>query len=155
MREIRGDMFAYLGRSKFRLFITTNGYIKNDGTAVMGAGCAKQAVKVYAEEGINLPDLLGKSLKVKGNHVTKLTSQLYTFPVKKFWYDARASMTLIKRSLEEMKSIVEEDKELVYILARPGCGNGNLKWSKVKPLLKDLPDNVWVICSWNDEQWRD
>jgi hypothetical protein len=155
MKECRGDMFAYIGRMKFRMFITTNGFIKKDGTAVMGAGNAKQAVKEYAKEGINLPDLLGKSLKARGNHVTKLTSQLYTFPVKKFWFDARASMTLIKRSLEELKTIIAEDKNLVYILPRPGCGNGNLKWSKVKPLMKSLPDNVWVICEWNDPQWKD
>jgi hypothetical protein len=162
MKECRGDMFAYVGRMKFRLFITTNGFIKNDGTAVMGAGNAKQAVKLFAEENINLPDLLGKSLKVKGNHVTKLTPQLYTFPVKKFWFNC-ASRTLIKRSIEELKQIIKEDGEsnvqrtekLVYILPRPGCGNGGLKWTKVKPFLKSLPDNVWVICEWNDPQWRD
>jgi hypothetical protein len=156
MKEIRGNMFGYIGRMKFRLFITTNGFIKNDGTAVMGAGNAKQAVKVFAEEDINLPDLLGKSLKVKGNHVTKLTPQLYTFPVKRFWYE-RASRTLIRRSVKELKAIIKEDndKDRVYVLPRPGCGNGGLKWTKVKPYLRSLPSNVWIICEWNDPQWKD
>lgn len=31
------------------------------------------------------------------------------------------------------------------VLPRPGCGNGRLTWEQVKPVIKFLPDNVWVI----------
>jgi hypothetical protein len=157
MKEIHGNMFGYLGRMKFRLFITTNGFIKNDGTAVMGRGNAAQAVRVFREEyDLNLPEMLAKSLKLRGNVISALTDQLYTFPVKENWYD-RASMRLIKKSVESMKKILDEDndKERIYILPRPGCGNGGLKWKKVKPLLEELPDRVWVICDWGDEQWKE
>jgi hypothetical protein len=156
MIEIHGNMFGYLGRMKFRLFITTNGFIKNDGTAVMGRGNAAQAVRVFREEfGLNLPELHAKSLKLKGNVVAHLTDQLYTFPVKESWYD-RASMRLIKKSVESLKQIMDEDtdKQRIYVLPRPGCGNGGLKWKNVKPLLEDLSDRVWVICDWGDPQWR-
>jgi len=154
MKECRGDMFAYLGRMKFVLFITTNGFIKNDGTAVMGRGNAAQAVRIFRDDQeINLPDLLGRSLKIRGNVVSHLTGQLYSFPVKEHWADI-ASIRLIKKSIERLKEIIKQDSNRCYILPRPGCGNGQLKWSKVKPLLEDLPDNVWVICDWNDPQWE-
>lgn len=157
MREIRGNMFGYLGRMKFRLFVTTNGFIKNDGTAVMGRGNAAQAVRVFREEyDLNLPELLGRSLKMKGNVVSRLTDQLYSFPVKHHWAD-RASKTLIKQSVERLKQIIQEDndKDRIYVLPRPGCGNGNLKWKYVKPLLESLPDSVWIICDWDDPQWKE
>lgn len=157
MKEIHGNMFGYLGRMKFRLFITTNGFIKNDGTAVMGRGNAAQAVRIFHEEyDLNLPEMLAKSLKLRGNVISALTDQLYTFPVKENWYD-RASMRLIKKSVESLKKMLDEDtdKERIYILPRPGCGNGQLKWKKVKPLLEDLPDRVWVICDWGDPQWKE
>lgn len=154
MKECRGNMFSYLGRMKFRLFITTNGFIKNDGTAVMGRGNAAQAVRIFNEEyEINMPEVLGNSLKSRGNVVSKLTDQLYSFPVKEHWAD-RASIRLIKKSLERLKEIIKEKPDLVYILPRPGCGNGNLKYKHVRPLLVDLPDNVWIICDWNDPQWE-
>ena len=154
MKECRGNMFSYLGRMKFRLFITTNGFVKNDGTAVMGRGNAAQAVRVFREEyEINLPEVLGNSLKSRKNIVSHLTAQLYSFPVKEHWAD-RANMRLIKRSVSSLKEMIKENPNLVYILPRPGCGNGNLKWKNVKPLLEDLPDNVWVICDWNDPQWE-
>lgn len=158
MIERHGNMFGYVGRMKFRLFITTNGFIKNDGTAVMGRGNAAQAVRVFREEyGLNLPEMLGKSLKLRKNVVSALTNQLYTFPVKEHWAD-RASLKLIKKSVDALKEIIaaqHEEKDLVYVLPRPGCGNGGLKWKHVKPLLEDLPDNVWVICDWNDPQWEE
>jgi len=159
MREIRGDMFSYLDRMKFKLFITTNGFIKNDGYAVMGRGNAARAVTVFKEEkNLNLPDLLGKSLKTRGNNVVQLTSQLYTFPVKDHWVD-RARRTIIKRSVKQLEEIIERDKKLknefIYVVPRPGCGNGMLRWIEdVKPLMQHLPDNVWVICDWTDPNWK-
>ncbi len=163
MREIRGDMFSYIGRMKFKLFITTNGFVKNDGTAVMGRGNAAQAVKVFREQGIDLPDLLGKSLRQKGNVIARLTTQLYSFPVKENWFD-KGSLKLIKKSVEQLQAIIKEDAavdkvnghddEHIYVLPRPGCGNGQLKWNKVKPLLKSLPENVWVMTTWEDPMWK-
>ena len=155
MKEIRGNMFNYLGRMKFRLFITTNGFIKNDGTAVMGRGNAAQAVKIFREEyNLDLPKLLGDSLKLRENNIVRLHTQLYTFPVKNAWFD-RASLKLIKKSVSQLKEIIKgDDGDHVYVLPRPGCGNGGLKWNRVKPLLEGLPDNVWVMTTWEDKEWN-
>lgn len=140
MREVVGDMWNYLGRKGFVICITTNGYIKNDGTGVMGAGCARQAVDRFPE----LPYLLGKSIKTRGNVVSRLTNDIISFPVKHNWFD-KASLTLIKQSVKELDKRARAKPQLKFILPRPGCGNGKRKWDSIKPLVESLPDNVFVI----------
>ena len=153
MREIRGDMFAYIGREKFRLCITTNGFVKNDGTAVMGRGNAALAKKIWNDDfNMKLEEVLGKAILRSGNKMHKLDTQLYSFPVKVNWWD-KASTKLISKSVDELKERANNNKEKVFVLARPGCGNGGLKWKNVKPLLASLPDNVWVITRWDDPEW--
>ena len=39
MKEVFGDLWEFDGT----IAITTNGYLKRDGTCVMGRGCARQA----------------------------------------------------------------------------------------------------------------
>lgn len=159
MKEIRGDLFSYLGRMKFRIFITTNGSIRQDGKAVMGRGNAAQAVHIFRDKfNQDLQDLVAKAIRNQGNKINKITAQLYTFPVKYEWYD-RARRRLIRHSVRELKHIIKRDKEaglnLIYVVPRPGCGNGSLQWNKdVKPLVKHLPDNVWFISNWDDPQWN-
>lgn len=154
MKEIHGDMFAYLGRDKFRLCITTNGFVKNDGTAVMGRGNARKAVQVFQEEyNVNLPETLGKALQRDGNVMHRLTTQLYTFPVKEHWAD-KAKIKLIRKSAQALNELAKAHLDKIFILPRPGCGNGGLKWEKVRQEVKFLPDNVWVIASWEDPQWQ-
>ena len=41
MNEITGNILNYIGKPKTLVCITTNGFVKNNGEAVMGAGCAK------------------------------------------------------------------------------------------------------------------
>ncbi len=49
MIEIFGDLFAYHKRPGHKICITTNGFIKKDGTGVMGAGCAREAVDIDSD----------------------------------------------------------------------------------------------------------
>jgi len=147
MKEIKGDLFAYDGRKGFNILITTNGFIKNDGTAVMGRGNALQAKELHPE----LPTLLGKSLKVRKNNVSRLLPHLLSFPVKHNWFD-KADRDLIKRSAKQLCELAISHPKEKFILPRPGCGNGQLKWRHVKLLLEKvkLPDNVWIIT--NEEE---
>ena len=147
MKEVYGDCFSYLGRKGFILCITTNGYIKNNGEGVMGAGVAKQAMELYPD----LPRLLGKSLRVRGNVVSLLTSEIISFPVKHTW-NKDADPKLIEKSAIELKRRAELQPDIKFILPRPGCGNGNLKWESVKLLLESLqlPDNIFVIAKWKE-----
>ena len=97
MIEIYGDMFdpsTYknqhgepLPLSPDAICITTNGFVKKNGEAVMGRGCAAQAKKML----VGVDKALGSAIKRAGNRVQHLCSygdltagkiQLYSFPVK-------------------------------------------------------------------------
>jgi hypothetical protein len=134
--------------------ITTNGFLKKDGTAVMGAGVAKQAKLLYPA----LPEIVGQVLKTVGNHVIPVyraeDAWLFTFPVKDHWVED-AKITLIKRSAHELLDQVEEintlrgDRKIPLLqtiaLPRPGCGNGQLEWEVVKPVLEPILDDRFVV----------
>lgn len=147
MREVFGDMFSYVGRPGFKICITTNGFVKNDGTGVMGAGCAKKA----CEYNPDLPRLLGLSIRARKNVVANLTEQFISFPVKHNWWE-KADVVLIGESLRELKRKALAQPELKFILPRPGCGNGKLAWEDVKYIIEsiDIPDNIWIIAPWSE-----
>lgn len=136
MIEVNGNLWTY--PADYRI-ITTNGYLKRDGTAVMGRGCAYEAVQRYP----GIRQELGSMLRQHGNHVFKFKAYpLLTFPVKHAWYES-ADRDLITRSVAELLRLIKLRR--TYVMPRPGCGNGRLLWSDVRPLLQGLPDNVKVI----------
>ena len=131
MKEVFGDLWEFDGI----IAITTNGFVKRDGTCVMGRGCAKQAVIRFP----GLPNKLGTKISAEGNHVFYFPEhRLITFPVKHRWWEA-ADLGLIERSARELLKMIEVKKiqEAVY-LPRPGCGNGRLKWGGVKKILSPI-----------------
>ena len=138
MKEVFGNVWIYPANI---ICIPTNGYIKRDEKAVMGAGVAKQARDRY--RAFELETILGRQLKKHGNHITYLTPWLISFPVKYRWSDPADPM-LIRMSAQELADL--QDSSLIYVLPRPGCGNGQLKWEDIKPILEPiLPDNIHVI----------
>lgn len=140
MKEVKGDIWSYDQRKGFIILITTNGFLKKDGTGVMGAGVAKQAAERYPE----LPRLLGESLKCRGNVVSLLLGHIASFPVKRVWMED-ADLKLIRKSTKRLKMIAELNPNKKFVTVKAGCGNGNLRWEKVKPIMEQLPDNVFVI----------
>jgi len=144
MLEKKGDLWQFIDGIPA---ITTNGYIKRNGQAVMGRGCAKEA----ADRFTGLAQFLGFSLIQYQNHVFYLHQfgdrGIITFPVKENWSD-RASIPLIKQSARELIEMTIpyfEITEKIY-LPRPGCGNGGLEWNNVKPEIENiLTDQVVVV----------
>lgn len=134
--------------------ITTNGFVKNNGEAVMGRGCAYEAKTRDPE----LPKVLGSLLRDKGNHVHHLPSLavgfdtvLLSFPVKHVWNQA-ADLDLIVRSCNELMAYLDghprHNWPVRALLPRPGCGNGQLSWEQVRPVCAELLDNrVGVITN--------
>jgi hypothetical protein len=125
--------------------ITTNGTVRRDGRAVMGRGCARQAALRFPR----LPYLLGDALRTHGNRVHVFDSQalrasegLVTFPVKHHWAE-RADLALIAASVAAFAGQLLPGA--TYVMPRPGCGNGGLRWADVRPLLLGLPDSVIVV----------
>lgn len=109
--------------------ITTNGTVKKNGEAVMGAGCAKDCTKHYPW----FPAALGSFLSEHAN-VCYRVGHIITFPVKHNWYE-EADIELIKESFKDMLELVGD--QIVY-LPKLGCGNGKLSWEEVKQALQPL-----------------
>lgn len=137
MIEIVGNIWQYPAH---KIVITTNGTVKSNGELVMGRGLALQAKTKFP----NLAYDLGQAVTLNGNHVQRIPKylSLISFPVKHNWYE-KADLKLIERSCFELKHIIDSD--LIYVMPRPGCGNGKLSWNEVKDLVAILPDNVHII----------
>lgn len=126
--------------------ITTNGFVKKDGKAVMGRGCAKEALNRYP----NIDKILGYYIKCYGNKV-HISSMIF-FPVKHNWWE-KADIELIKKSCKELNEFAEEQNIDVY-LPRPGCGNGGLDWeTEVKPDIEPLlGDKITIVTNESTRQ---
>jgi hypothetical protein len=138
MIEVKGDLWTYPADIRV---ITTNGFVKANGECVMGRGCAKEAKDKFPW----LPKNLGDKIKAMGNIPFHFPdSGLYTFPVKHNWYE-KADIELIRKSAQTLFHMAPVDA--VIVLPRPGCGNGQLKWEDVKPILEPILDNRFHIIT--------
>lgn len=144
MKEITGNIWDYYEKG-FHVAITTNGFVKRDGRAVMGAGVAKQAV--FRIPDINL--VVGTFITNFGSHVMySSVYKLLTFPVKHKWFED-ADLDLIEQSAIELVKVMKINKIANVFMPRPGCGNGRLKWYDVRPLLADKFDDRITIVEVN------
>lgn len=159
VKEIRGDLFNP-PHGADAICLTTNGMVKRDGSCVMGRGCAAQAKTRWP----GIEHILGSKIMELENHVHLLTQfdprcllvhhdyenveldyHVVSFPVKHHWRD-QADLDLIKRSANELMSLVEGLGWARVILPRPGCGNGRLGWGDVQEVIQPiLDDRVSVI----------
>jgi hypothetical protein len=150
MQLIRANLWDCQGI----LCITTNGFVKTNGKAVMGAGVAKQARDLIP--GIDVK--LASRLRRNGNIVCRIAGpdmqpqfdrHVLSFPVKHNWWE-QADLDLIASSAEQLDHLVTfgfSGDGLDIYLPKPGCGNGGLTWSDVSPALAPLArhDNVYVV----------
>jgi hypothetical protein len=138
--ETNGDIMDHW-RAGAIIGITTNGFVKRSGQAVMGAGIAKSFRD--ANPGFDLA--LGRKLQVLGNEPMLFPDyRVFTFPVKHNWWE-EADLDLIDRSA---RIIADRylGKRLDFV--RPGTGNGKRSWEKeVRPILQEIewpcPTYVW------------
>jgi hypothetical protein len=146
VKEIYGNMWDFYGRDNYIVCITTNGFVKKDGTAVMGRGSALEAKQRWPW----FPKALGESIRKNGNVVRIFhtsgdeTEGIIVFPVKHNWWEM-GSLELIQKSAKDLEALAIGASDHIFILGRPGCNNGRLEWKDVKPLIEFLPDNVHVI----------
>lgn len=151
MNEVKGNFWDVILTGYDAGCILTNGVVKNNGSAVMGAGIAKQAANIFDD----LPLRLGRKLKADGNIVNRLMScthnksgitwEMYSFPTKSNW-QYNSSISLIVKSCRELMAIIDEKEYQKVLLPRPGCGNGGLDWDDVKQNISSiLDDRVDII----------
>jgi hypothetical protein len=168
MQEITGDLWQpstwkpKLDLNEFDrvwLCITTNGAIKKNGAAVMGAGLAKDAKQKFP----NIDSILGERIAYGGNCVHRLKRiertnkgtciDVYSFPTKHHWRE-RSDLALVKSSASKLVQIYHEaldrKENNLVVMPRPGCGNGKLDWhSQVKPAIEPiLKEPNLVVISW-------
>ena len=146
MREMRGNLWQKHAEGHW-IVVTTNpiiAYGRNPrGEVVMGRGIARQTRDKFP----GFAERFAEDIRARGNHVFAYPDvRIITFPVKSHWRDA-AELPLIERSCQELVELVGKQlpgKE-VY-LPRPGCSNGRLAWSDVKPILQKCLDDRFVVC---------
>jgi hypothetical protein len=142
------------------LCITTNGEIKRDGNAIMGAGIAKEARDRY--KGID--KVLAQKLRSRGNRVSYLTDapelgacvRVLSFPTKGKWKE-NSILWLIEDSAKELRAQFLRAaghyqkrgiNPPLVVIPRPGCNNGKLDWSKVKEAIEPiLVEKEFLIIS--------
>lgn len=151
MKELRGNIWSLINEEFNTICITTNGTIKRNGEAVMGAGIAKEAKERYPD----LPARLAISIKTDGNKPRLLKRDnglyLFSFPVKHNWWE-NADITLIERSAKLLPTYIDSLNQRFktdikkVLIPRPGCGNGKLNWSDVKPVIEPhLDDRFYIV----------
>ncbi len=128
--EVRGNLIDYWHGGNI-IGVTTNGFVKRNGCAVMGAGIAKTVRDTI--HGIDAE--LGLRLSQAGNTPIFFRGfRFFTFPVKHNWWE-QADIDLIRESAK----IIEKNHPGPRIdFPRPGCGNGRLDWNDVKPVLEEV-----------------
>ena len=128
--------------------ITTNSTLKKNGALVMGRGIARQARDRFS--GLDLA--LGREITAVCGHLGHYhlllsprwpAAKLGAFQVKTH-YARPESLALIRQSALALIARCEEHPGAAVHVNYPGIGNGGLARPQVLPLLKPLPDNVYV-----------
>lgn len=142
MKEVRMDLWQAHKEGKWCV-ITTNGFVKKNGEAVMGAGTAYQAKSRYP----TLPSRLGEYIQAMGNTVFHFPDcKILTLPVKDNWWE-EAKIPLIITSCKRLKDVMlVVGIEEVY-MPRPGCGNGGLRWDEVFPAINPILDDRFTVVN--------
>ncbi len=155
MLEAFGDIWELADEGCDALVITTNGFVRNDGRAVMGRGIAEQAAKRYPK----LQAELGRCLRTYGNHCFVFSGynpnyDIITFPVKPVFGPSRepgwmskAELPLIEQSARELLGITKRYDWIDVLLPRPGCGYGGLNWRDVRPTLRGILDDRFTAVT--------
>jgi len=145
MKEITGNIWD---QPATIICITTNEIVRTDGALVMGRGIAKQCVR--RNPGIQF--YFGELVKNNGSifQVTQYLDRpsgrlLALFPVKQHWKQY-AKLAIIEQSAAALGNFAYHQRDTIFLLPRPGCGNGGLEWDEVKPRIEQLlPDNVHIV----------
>lgn len=161
MQELRGNYNIFelpMQPNRFAvteaMCVTTNGIVKANGHAVMGAGIAKQA-----DDCFHLSEKLGIYLKQYGNRAFNLgvyqrvyvsepapvNFHVFSLPTKHHWKED-SDITLICKSCEQLVEMCNKFGITKCYLTPPGCGCGNLNYENlVKPWISQILDDRFIV----------
>lgn len=151
------------------LCITTNGFVKNNGQAVMGRGIAKNIQRYFP----NIQQDLGELIRTKGNNVHIIYStepNILSFPVKPITgisngtnyvshlsfkkgervpgWAMKASLEIIETSAYQLVELADNNPWNTIVLPRPGCGAGELSWEQIEPVLANILDDRFKVITY-------
>jgi O-acetyl-ADP-ribose deacetylase (regulator of RNase III) len=138
MKYVTGNL---LGANSQALVNTVNT------VGVMGKGIALQFkeyfpanYKVYAGVCKKGEMHIGKMLVVRENTLDG-ERIIINFPTKIEWYK-KSQYDYIEEGLKDLVSVIKEYKIMSMAIPPLGCGNGGLKWERVKPLMEKYLGNI-------------
>lgn len=155
MIEIQGDYWEEVKKGGYDAIVcTTNKIVKANGELVMGVGIALDFKKKFPF----LPKKWGEILNKRGQNQGIIVSQVFdifnengsqkyvvAFPTKQDWRND-SDITLIRKSSQQLKFLVDALGLKKVLMTRPGCGMGKLKWDDVKKEIGGfLDDRFYVI----------
>ncbi|MFO7765406.1 MAG: ADP-ribose-binding protein [Pelovirga sp.] len=140
MHEITGNIWDYLGQAI--IVITTNCGVDRRGRAVIGRGCARQALAYFPD----LAEDLGRLLQEQGVRVHDLGKGLVSFPVEETAWSL-PDLRLIAQSARQLRELANHHGWTKIIVPRPGCGGGGLEWHQIKPILQEYFDERFHVIS--------
>jgi len=164
MKLFKINIWDFVGKAD-AICITTNGFVKSGGEAVMGRGCAMEATQRFN----GIAKILGNKLNSIGNvpHILWNNPIIVSFPVKpsrkvctnvqndvvthmrnKFvvgsvipGWACKADIEIIKESAMLLAKLAEINKWNTIALPMAGCGAGELTWVEVEPILNQYLDD--------------
>jgi len=137
-----GDLLKYAGNYNYML-VTTNSFIKKDGSLVMGRGFAKQIRDIYSGIDLILGNLIKKSCGHLGKYGVIFYGHLGIFQVK-YNYMQSAEIDLVEYSTSMLVNIANRQPNKLFAMNCPAIGNGKLHLEIIHPIINRLPDNVHV-----------
>jgi hypothetical protein len=97
-----------------------------------------------AQRSPDLPFVLGAAIEVDGNHVHAFRDfRVFSFPVKQPWIEPADPDPIQQSARQQWYAFWKMNLDKVY-MARP-CGNGQLKWEDVKPLIAPILDDRFIV----------
>ena len=147
MKEIKLDIISDEALiAADAVFIPTNLRTRKDGRAIMGAGLAKQALRRWPKA----EAVLGAHLSIRGEGVWQFAMEhgcrVFGFPTKYHWKGI-ADLGLIGDGCVIAKGLADFFHWQTAYIPPLGCGLGRLSKKQVYPILEDLLDERFTICT--------
>lgn len=153
MTRRTGDMFDHFDEADLFL-VTTNSYVRKDGSLVMGAGAAKQLrdrVRGIAHNfGQKIREGCGHlgeyGIITAGKPMGKYMPETETgaFQVKTDWQNQADTRLLAGAAKQLTNMLGRRSPDWTVFVNYPGIGNGGLSKTDVAPIINGWPDNVHV-----------
>jgi len=125
------------------LLVTTNSFIKKNGSLVMGRGFAAQIRDTYPGISEIFGNMIIKTCGHLGCYGIIFHGKFGAFQVK-YHYMQPAEIELVQRSTELLITIANRQSTKLFGMNCPAIGNGKLQIEVIHPIIEKLPNNVHV-----------